>query len=59
MSVYKIQTGNYPEESLQHSKQGESVKSRIRDPPEHAVAINSTNLILLLSCSRSRNNNTY
>jgi len=26
---YKIQTpGNYPEESLQHSEQGESVKSR-------------------------------
>jgi len=29
-SAYKIQTlGNYPEESIQHSKQGESVKSRI------------------------------
>jgi len=29
-SEYKIQTpGNYPEESIQHSEQGESVKSRI------------------------------
>jgi len=27
---YKIQTpGNYPEESIQHSEQGESLKSRI------------------------------
>jgi len=30
MSAYKIQTpGNYPEESMQHSEQGESLKSRI------------------------------
>jgi len=30
MSAYKIQTpGNYPEESIQHSEQGESLKSRI------------------------------
>jgi len=30
MSVYKIQTpGNYPEESIQHSEHGESLKSRI------------------------------
>ena len=29
-SAYKIQTpGNYPEESIQHSEQGESLKSRI------------------------------
>ena len=29
MSVYKIQTlGNYPEESIQHSEHGESLKSR-------------------------------
>jgi hypothetical protein len=29
-SAYKIQTpGNYPEESIQHTKQGESLKSRI------------------------------
>jgi hypothetical protein len=29
-SVYKIQTtGNYPEESIQHSEHGESLKSRI------------------------------
>jgi hypothetical protein len=28
MSAYKIQTpGNYPEESIQHSEHGESVKS--------------------------------
>jgi hypothetical protein len=30
MSAYKIQTlGNYPEESIQHSKHGRSLKSRI------------------------------
>jgi hypothetical protein len=30
MSAYKIQTpGNYPEESIQHSEHGESLKSRI------------------------------
>jgi len=30
MSAYKIQTPrNYPEESIQHSEQGESLKSRI------------------------------
>jgi hypothetical protein len=30
-SAYKIQTpGNYPEESIQHSEHGESLKSRIR-----------------------------
>jgi hypothetical protein len=30
MSAYKIQTpGNYPEESVQHSEHGESLKSRI------------------------------
>jgi len=29
MSAYKIQTaGNYPEESMQHSEHGESLKSR-------------------------------
>jgi len=29
MSAYKIQTpGNHPEESIQHSEQGESLKSR-------------------------------
>jgi hypothetical protein len=32
MSAYKIQTlGNYPEESVQHSEHGESLKSRICD----------------------------
>ena len=30
MSAYKIQTpGNYPEESIQHSEQGKSLKSRM------------------------------
>jgi len=30
-SVYIIQTpGNYPEESIQHSEQGENLKSRIK-----------------------------
>jgi hypothetical protein len=30
MLAYKIQTpGNYPEESIQHSKHGKSLKSRI------------------------------
>ena len=29
-SAYKIQTpGNYPEENIQHTEQGESLKSRI------------------------------
>ena len=29
-SAYKIQTpGNYPEESIQHSEQGESLKSKL------------------------------
>ena len=31
-SAYKIQTlGNYPEESIQHSEHGESLKSRINN----------------------------
>jgi len=31
MSAYKIQTpGNYPEESIQNSEHGESLKSRIQ-----------------------------
>jgi hypothetical protein len=31
MSAYKIQTpGNYPEESIQHSEHGKSLKSRIK-----------------------------
>ena len=31
MSAFKIQeVGNYPEESIQHSEHGESLKSRIR-----------------------------
>jgi hypothetical protein len=30
MSAYKIQMlGNYPEESIQHTEQGESLKSRM------------------------------
>jgi hypothetical protein len=33
MSAYKIQTpGNYPEESIQHSEHGESLKSRVSKP---------------------------
>jgi len=32
MSAYKIQTpGNYPEESIQHSEHGESLKSRVKN----------------------------
>ena len=35
-SAYKIQTmGNYPEESIQHSENGELLKSRIQLPPSH------------------------
>jgi hypothetical protein len=31
-SAYKIQTpGNYPEENIQHTEQGESLKSRNKD----------------------------
>jgi hypothetical protein len=34
MLAYKIQTpGNYPEESIQHSEHGESLKSRIFKVP--------------------------
>jgi hypothetical protein len=34
-SAYKIQTpGNYPEESIQHTENGESLKSRI---PVHSL----------------------
>jgi hypothetical protein len=45
MTEYKIQTpGNYPEESMQHSEQGESLKSRIK------LYILSLFLFLLLSC---------
>jgi len=33
-SVYKIQTpGNYPEESIQHSEHGESLKSKMHLHP--------------------------
>jgi hypothetical protein len=33
MSAYKIQTpGNYPEENIQHSEHGESLKSRNTNP---------------------------
>jgi len=35
--VYKIQTpGNYPEESIQYSEHGESLKSRIQETHFHA-----------------------
>jgi len=34
-SAYKIQTpGNYPEENIQHTEQGESLKSRRVVPPD-------------------------
>jgi len=37
MSAHKIQTpGNYPEESVQHSEHGESLKSRI---PQFCVKV--------------------
>ena len=40
-SAYKIQTpGNYPEESIQHSEQGESLKSRpvfVKGRPAHGI----------------------
>jgi hypothetical protein len=51
-SAYKIQTaGNYPEESIQHTEQGESLKSRI-----HRVIYPSSKLvrigeILFIHCS--------
>jgi hypothetical protein len=33
-SAYKIQTpGNYPEENIQHTEHGESLKSRIQQAP--------------------------
>jgi hypothetical protein len=35
-SAYKIQTpGNYPEENIQHTEHGESLKSRILSPLTH------------------------
>jgi len=42
MSAYKIYTlGNYPEESIQHSEQGESLKSRkgrlLNNIPEYGL----------------------
>ena len=41
-SAYKIQTpGNYPEESVQHSEQGESLKSRMLSSSEHELYIKS------------------
>jgi hypothetical protein len=42
MSVYKIQTpGNYPEENIQHSEHGESLKSRTCMLLKRAVEISS------------------
>jgi len=36
-SAYKIQTpGNYPEENIQHSEHGGSLKSRIHELPTHS-----------------------
>ena len=38
-SAYKIQTpGNYPEENIQHTEHGESLKSRIN----HMLSTNTT-----------------
>jgi hypothetical protein len=38
--AYKIQMpGNYPEESIQHSEHGESLKSRIRDMIKETLSI--------------------
>jgi hypothetical protein len=41
-SAYKIQTpGNYPEENIQHTEHGESLKSRIlRGSKEHSLREN-------------------
>jgi hypothetical protein len=37
--AYKIQTpGNYPEESIQHSEHGESLKPRRREKKKHPVS---------------------
>ena len=50
MSAYKIQTPeNYPEESIQHSEQGESLKSRIFNPSMLA-SVHYTDLQFLTSC---------
>jgi hypothetical protein len=46
-STYKIQTpGNYPEENIQHTEHGESLKSRL-----HPICIFN------LKCSSSANGN--
>jgi len=48
-SAYKIQTpGNYPEESVQHSKHGESLKSRIAINPLNAELNPICHLLALL-----------
>jgi hypothetical protein len=40
-SAYKIQTpGNYPEESIQHSEHGESLKSRKANSIDHVLCRN-------------------
>jgi hypothetical protein len=45
-SAYKIQTpGNYPEESIQHSEHGESLKSR----KEKSVTQHLLNMLVHLS----------
>jgi len=41
-SVYKIQTpGNYPEENIQHSEHGKSLKSRIAIYTIFIIAVSS------------------
>jgi len=49
MLAYKIQTpGNYPEESIQHSEHGDSLKSRI-----YKVYIKMEGALRSISCNRT------
>jgi hypothetical protein len=44
-SAYKIQTpGNYPEENIQHTEHGESLKSRIYPTCNHGFLILKMNV---------------
>ena len=51
-SAYKIQTpGNYTEESVQHSEQGESLKSRnynLGDDVEFCIFLTKFNIIIII-----------
>jgi len=45
-SAYKIQTpGNYPEESIQYSEHGESLKSRIEEDYFFAALVRVCNMV--------------